>query len=784
MATVYLARRLAESSEIPRVVALKKLAPQFAKQPEFVAMFLDEAHLATRIRHPNVVSTYEFLRTGEGLGIVMDLVVGESLVQLVRGPDAISGRAPLGVVAAIVIDGLEGLHAAHEATDDTGRSLGLVHRDVSPHNLLVGADGVAKVIDFGVAKAAGRLQTTEVGVLKGKFAYMAPEQIQGKEVDRRTDVYAAGIVLWEALTARKLFLGSTNEELLEQRSAGTLEIPPPRGLNPAVSPALEAVTLRALRPAPGDRYESARAMALAIREVVDVASPEEVAGWVLARAGEKLTRLDARRRELEDLPAHAGDGAAAPRQDAPPPPPARVAPHGVAIDIPEAASPAGRESHSPSPSGLPGAVRTRARFADDLVLSSPPDGHGASAPLELDASPRHELQVERPHPAPREVSRPPSPTREREAPRRLLRGTFTLLILVAVVALGAGSFLRGPALLKARIVAASREEGVDLAFDHVEVQRSGLRLFGVKASLAGCPSLGLVAAEVDLGIDRGGVVDGVTLSGFELQLSDTASAIGSQLRAWRRTHRLLSVVDGRSGHVVWSIPGLPAVRADGQDATLHVSPAADVSLASASVLVTLPRGHVGPWSGHVDLSASESRVAVGLDLVSPDAPPRLVFVDRPQEGVTWTVTIPRESTFRAGIPPEALGLTTDVAIELELQVRVPPEGRPVRAELHLALSGVATDPRRARSAVDVTVNGRVAGDPAAPLRFSDWKVGVGGVESVVGGTVTLEPDHLKVDFERSSSDGVALPFLSFDTRAWTQVPAASARARAPKGTPR
>jgi len=257
MATVYLAARLDKSSEIPPVVALKKLSEQLAKQPEFVAMFLDEAHLASRIRHPNVVTTYEFLRTGEGLGIVMDLVVGESFMALLRGAAADVEPAPLLVSTAILVGALEGLHAAHEVCDDTGRPLGLIHRDMSPHNILVGADGIAQVIDFGIAKAAGRLQTTDVGIIKGKFAYMSPEQIHGAELDRATDIYSAGIVLWEALVGRQLFRASSNQELLTKRSAGVASIPPPHLLNPGVPAALERIVLRALANDAKDRYATA-----------------------------------------------------------------------------------------------------------------------------------------------------------------------------------------------------------------------------------------------------------------------------------------------------------------------------------------------------------------------------------------------------------------------------------------------------------------------------------------------------------------------------------------------
>jgi serine/threonine protein kinase len=171
-----------------------------------------------------VVPTLDVVARDGELFLVMDYVQGESLARLVRASSAKHQSIPLDVVSAIICGVLHGLHAAHEATDDHGDPLEIVHRDVSPHNVLVGADGIARVLDFGVAKAAGRIHTTRDGQVKGKLAYMAPEQLRARGLDRRTDVFAAGIVLWELLTLERLF-GDTSEEIVV---TNVLERPIPR----------------------------------------------------------------------------------------------------------------------------------------------------------------------------------------------------------------------------------------------------------------------------------------------------------------------------------------------------------------------------------------------------------------------------------------------------------------------------------------------------------------------------------------------------------------------------
>ena len=193
MATIFFGR-LVGAASFARTVAIKSLHKQYARDPEFVAMLLDEARLATRVQHPNVVGTLDVVALDGELLLVLDYVHGESFSFVLRILAANRKRLPPRIVGNVVASALSGLHAAHEATSESGQPLGIIHRDVSPQNVLLGADGVPRVLDFGVAKAVGRAANTRDGQLKGKLAYMAPEQITSGAVTRRTDVYAATIV--------------------------------------------------------------------------------------------------------------------------------------------------------------------------------------------------------------------------------------------------------------------------------------------------------------------------------------------------------------------------------------------------------------------------------------------------------------------------------------------------------------------------------------------------------------------------------------------------------------
>ncbi len=307
MATVHLGRLLGPIG-FSKTVAIKRLHPQFAKDPDFVAMFLDEARVAARIQHPNVVSTLDVVALDGELFLVMEYVEGESLAKLIRVSRAAHTRIPARVVGSIMSSTLYGLHAAHEAKSERGEPLGIIHRDVSPQNVLVGTDGVARVLDFGVAKARGRAHTTRDGQIKGKLAYMPPEQIMGEELDRRVDVYAAGVVVWEALVGQRLFDGDNEGAVLQKIIEARFS--PPSALSPDIPRAADEVVLKALSKDPNQRFATAWEMAVALEETLGLETPRRVGAFVEACARESIARRAARVQQLESMPTDADAGAA------------------------------------------------------------------------------------------------------------------------------------------------------------------------------------------------------------------------------------------------------------------------------------------------------------------------------------------------------------------------------------------------------------------------------------------------------------------------------------------
>jgi serine/threonine-protein kinase len=312
MATIHLGR-LVGPVGFSRTVAIKTLHPQFAKDPEFVEMFLEEARLASRIQHPNVISTVD-VATAEGeVFLVMEYVAGESLAKLVRSALKKGDPIPIDIAVSILAGMLHGLHATHEAKNEQLEPMHIVHLDVSPQNVLVGLDGVARIFDFGVAKAAAmRSQSTSDGQMKGKLSYMSPEQLNSRDVDRRTDVFAAGVVAWECLAGRRLFAGSDPGEVLAK--VLTLDIPAPIDVLSSVPRALSNTVMRALERSPEQRWQTARDFAIELERNVVLAAPHMVGDWVALHAGDALQdrrrRVEAVERASVDL-GHVGPSAAA-----------------------------------------------------------------------------------------------------------------------------------------------------------------------------------------------------------------------------------------------------------------------------------------------------------------------------------------------------------------------------------------------------------------------------------------------------------------------------------------
>jgi serine/threonine protein kinase len=295
MATVILARHRG-AADFERLVVVKRVHRRHLANKDFLTMFRDEARLASSIRHPNVASVIDLIETGGELCLVMEYFEGISVAGMIQAQVVAEERMAPAVASRILSDSLAGLHAAHEAVDIRRSRLGIIHRDVSPQNLLVDVEGVSRVLDFGIAKAESRLTQTKSGFVKGKLGYMSPEQIEAAPLDRRSDLYSAGIVLYELLTGRRLFSSDDEFETIRRVLRG--EIPDISSGAPWLPRELDGVIRKALARSPADRYSTGLELQQAIAQVVPPAPPHEVGALVSRLGAESLQRI---RGELADM---------------------------------------------------------------------------------------------------------------------------------------------------------------------------------------------------------------------------------------------------------------------------------------------------------------------------------------------------------------------------------------------------------------------------------------------------------------------------------------------------
>ncbi|WP_338871587.1 serine/threonine-protein kinase [Myxococcus stipitatus] len=262
MGQIFLAREHGTGFE--RLVVLKLILPHLAEDDEFLSMFLDEAGLVARLTHPNLITILDLTQIEARHCLAMEYVQGDDVRRLDKYSRAQGKPLSVGMILRIIADAAAGLHYAHQARDVQGKPMRLVHRDVSPQNILVGFDGGVKVIDFGVAKAATSSANTATGVLKGKYPYMSPEQAGGLAIDARSDQFALGVVMWELLTGKRLFKGDS--DMMTLRLVKDCQVPRPSQLNPKLPPGLDEVVLKALAPTPDERYPDCGALRLALED--------------------------------------------------------------------------------------------------------------------------------------------------------------------------------------------------------------------------------------------------------------------------------------------------------------------------------------------------------------------------------------------------------------------------------------------------------------------------------------------------------------------------------------
>jgi serine/threonine-protein kinase len=297
MASVWVARQRGKHG-FEKLVAIKTILPKFAADIRFQEMFLDEARIAARIEHMNVAQILDLGEEHEILYLAMEYVDGDAVSKLNRACQKKGIKIPTGIVLRILADTCAGLHEAHELKDATGRLLEIVHRDVSPHNVLVSTKGIAKLIDFGIAKARSRVGTdTNSGVLKGKIQYMAPEQALGRPVDRRADVWAVGAIIYHLLAGKPPYEGDNQLATLHLLGSGRPPVPLPHDVHPSIA----GVVRKALAHSPENRYATAADLREAIEDaMIEAMVPTNVAD-VAAFSAEHLADRAERRRQAIDI---------------------------------------------------------------------------------------------------------------------------------------------------------------------------------------------------------------------------------------------------------------------------------------------------------------------------------------------------------------------------------------------------------------------------------------------------------------------------------------------------
>ena len=244
-------------SGFTKLAVIKRLRQNLVEDPEFVAMLVDEARISARLNHPNVVQTIEVGVEGEEYYLAMEFLEGQPLHRIQRRAVKVGTPLPRDLEYLVIADTLAGLHHAHELADYDGSPLGIVHRDVTPQNVFVTYEGTVKVVDFGIAKAAGRASETRQGIVKGKVRYMSPEQAVGQGIDRRSDIFAAGLLLWGAATGQRFWKDTDDLGIIQALVAGNFD-PSPRSVDPKVPAEIDAMCRKALAADPADRYETAQ----------------------------------------------------------------------------------------------------------------------------------------------------------------------------------------------------------------------------------------------------------------------------------------------------------------------------------------------------------------------------------------------------------------------------------------------------------------------------------------------------------------------------------------------
>jgi hypothetical protein len=351
-----------------RLIAVKRILPNIAEDEEFIAMFIDEAKIAVQLQHGNIAQIFDLGKVEDSFFIALEYVHGKDLRSIF---DRLRGKGevmPIQQACYVVMQVCEGLDYAHNKRDGQGRELHLVHRDISPQNVLIGYEGEVKLIDFGIAKAAGKASKTQAGILKGKFGYMSPEQVRGLPIDRRSDIFSVGIVLYELLTNERLFVGESDFSTLEK--VRNVEIMPPSSYNKKIPQELERIVLRALAKDPEDRYSNAIDLHDDLQSflytVGEFYSRKDLAAWMKKVFASEIEEDKARIDQYRQLAPPAAAAKELPRR--------AVVAGGSSISAAAAAAAAAASGGGPRPGASDGELNWDDEELDTQIFDKEPSG--------------------------------------------------------------------------------------------------------------------------------------------------------------------------------------------------------------------------------------------------------------------------------------------------------------------------------------------------------------------------------------------------------------------------
>lgn len=791
-------------------VAIKVIHGRFAQDKRFRDMFLDEARVSAMITHPNVVSTQDLGVEGQMLYQVMEYVDGDSLASLQADMEERHERMPLPVALRIAAEVCSGLHAAHELCLPDGRPANLVHRDVSPQNILLGANGSVKLIDFGVALMEDRLAQDSQGSLKGKLRYMPQEQASGEKVDRRADIYAIGAVLYEMISGRLPFDDRT--EALYFRSL--IQGDPPIPLPDDVPDEVRAIVSKAMSVDRNQRYATAEQMAeelfaLLRKRPANTASFVEIHLSAPSRRRREVVRSSAKSGQFSAAAAMSssasGDSsptaltAQAPEPDTTlepraippshpnlrqnvvlsgstsaqadafgdtvPPPPAEPTSENpqLTADLPEVPSlslelgPRGSAPKS-APTGKAAPVKSP-QVAPVMAQSSLP-ARAPATPQELAQPTSRTTTLLEPtrragspavtgtHDRGTMLGDRPLVTDDEAAAKskRAVRSALGTVFSLAVV-LGA-IVLALPTIAKRRVISLAAERGIELEIERVGIGLAGIELSEVHAKGEGLPLKTATMATVRIATSGKVTVNGLeaTLDGPAADLPAALAKLGSGKSAFE-----LDVTDGR---LTWDAPFGKDTSMEARDlrfAFTREEASDDVSNVTAyvpEVSVTTARGKAGPFTLNVDESEGRKRARLVLAPRTSEGPNVFVIFGGAASPTHVTVRVPKAKLSSLHVPPAYLGLAAgdDPEIDLLTNVVIEPEGR-LKGDGKGTVYGLALAGSRTKTPLDVEFS--LLADPKKPIEISKGVASYGPITADFGGVVAREPVAGEIRFASS-----------------------------------